>query len=99
MKIPHALVDTIREGRAFLFLGAGASIGVKGLNGAAPPDGNKLGRLIADKFLGGEEADQPLSVIAEFAISETDLVTGQRFVASRFAPVEPAECHELIPTV
>jgi hypothetical protein len=98
MDIPSALVESVREGRVFLFLGAGASIGAAAPDGSTPPNGPQLGKLLADKFLGGEDADQPLNIIAEYAVSETDLLTVQEFLRDIFSTFEPAGFHCLIPT-
>ena len=98
MNIPHALKETIREGYAVLFLGAGASIGAESDDGSEPPSGLKLAKLLSDRFLGGEDSDQPLSVVAEYSISETDPVTVQEYIRDEFAIYRPADFHRLIPT-
>ncbi len=98
MNIPPALKEAIREGRAVLFLGAGASDGAESPDGAAPPTGPKLAKMLSDRFLGGEDSGFALSVVAEYSISETDLVTVQEFIRDIFAKFNPAEFHRLIPT-
>ena len=98
MEIPHALKDSIRDGTAILFLGAGASVGA--LNGKREgiPLAPALAKLIADKFLGGAKADKTLSQVAEFAIHETDFPHVQQYIASILGDYEPADFHCLIPT-
>lgn len=98
MNIPHALKEAIREGRAVLFLGAGASLGADSKDGSQPPTGPQLSKMLSDRFLGGEDSDLPLSVVAEYSISETDLVTVQEFIRDIFAKYTPADFHRLIPT-
>ena len=98
MNIPPALKETIREGNVILFLGAGASIGATSPEGNKLPLGEELSNLLSKKFLGGEDADQPLAIVAEYAISETDLITVQRFIFDLFEPFKPADTHKLIPT-
>jgi len=84
IKIPHALKEAIREGRVVLFLGAGASIDALSNDGDNPPNGLQLGKLLSDHFLGGQDSDNPLSVVAEYSISETDLVRVQEFIRDIF---------------
>ena len=97
MDIPNILVDHIRDGKAVLFLGSGASRGALHSARLQPPIGDELSKIIADKFLGPEFYDRPLTQIAELAISETDLFTVQTFIASLFKEFNPAEFHKLIP--
>ncbi len=96
--IPHALKEAVREGQAVLFLGAGASIGAVSDDASTPPNGGQLAKMLSDRFLGGEDADNPLSVVAEYSISETDLVTVQEYIRDIFLRYEPADFHLLIPT-
>lgn len=97
MTLPKSLVDIIREGRAFLFLGAGASVGAIHPRGLNLLNGQQLAEKIATKFLGTEFKDRPLAQVAELAISESDLFTVQEFIASYFRDFKPADFHKLIP--
>jgi tetratricopeptide (TPR) repeat protein len=97
LQIPDALVTNVREGKAVLVLGAGASIGAVGPAGAKPPSGRELAGLLSDKFLGGKFRTEPLGVVSEYAISETSLTTVQDYIRSIFLPFEPAVFHRLIP--
>ena len=97
MTLSKAVVDIIREGRAFLFLGAGASRDSLHPKSIEPPNGQQLAELIADKFLGHEFRDRSLAQVAELAISECDLFTVQEFIASIFREFNPAEFHKLLP--
>ena len=81
-----------------MFLGAGASVGAKSAKGNNPPTSAELSKLLSKKFLGGVDADQPLSIVAEYAINETDLLTVQTYLRDLFAEFEPSEFHKLIPT-
>ena len=78
-------------------LGAGASIGAMGPNGQSSPSGPDLARLIAERFLPPEFADETLAVVSELAASEADLRTVQDFVGSVFEPLQPAPFHLLLP--
>jgi hypothetical protein len=54
MNIPAELVDAVSEGRAVLFLGAGASRGAKDEKGNDIPTATGLAELIVNRFLGAE---------------------------------------------
>jgi len=97
VELPDFLKTQIREGKVVLVLGAGASRGAVGTNGATPPDGAHLARLIAERFLGGKFGTSSLSQISEYAISESSLVDVQEFIRSIFESFEPANFHRLIP--
>ncbi len=95
--LPKPVVDLVREGRAFLFLGTGASIGAIHPKGINPPTGEKLAEIITEKFLGNEFKKHPLAQVAELAISEYDLITVQDYIASIYRDFNPADFHKLIP--
>ncbi len=92
--LPQTLVSSLREGRVVLFLGAGASVGAVHPVNSPVPKGAELGRLLAEKFLGTSYADRPLAHIAELAISESDLVTVQGFIADLFRLFDPTPFHK-----
>lgn len=98
MEIPHALKQAVREGKVVLFLGAGSSIGAFAADGSKPPQGDMLARMLSERFLGGEDSDQSLSVVSEYAISETDLITVQQYLRDIFDKFQPADFHLLLPT-
>ena len=98
MRIPPALTEQIREGNAILFLGAGASLGATTPEGKAIPNTKQLTVSLANRFLGGEDSDKPLSVVAELAISESDLTTVQQHIYELFRDVSPTSYHRLIPS-
>ena len=81
MEIPHILLDQIRSAQIVLFLGAGASRDALHKENKQPPIGQQLGDLLADKFLGDEFRGRPLAQVAELAISESDLITVQKFIS------------------
>lgn len=97
MDIPHFLQEQIQDGNVVLFLGSGAVIGAIHKTGMKPPIGNDLANLIATKFLGTEYLNKPLSYVSDIAISETDLVTVQEYIASIFMEFYPADFHKLVP--
>ena len=93
MEIPPALIRQVSEGKVVLVLGAGASIGAGHPPGRRAPVGQELAKLISQQFLGGAYDTQPLSTVAELAISETDLFTVQTFIRGIFEPFRPADFH------
>ena len=98
MEIPENLIDSVREGKVVLFLGAGASVGAKSAEGSEPPSGAELSNLLSKQFLGEEDADQQLNIVAEYAINETDMITVQTYLRDVFVGFQPSEFHKLIPT-
>ena len=91
MDIPHHLVEQIRSGKVVLFFGAGASMGATAhTSPTAPPSGYQLGRLLSEKFLGGDSIAKSLSLISEYCIAESDLRTVQRFIAEIFNRYTPS---------
>ncbi len=96
--VPAALLEKVRQGEVVLFLGAGAARGAQNKSGHSLPDGPGLAKLLADKFLGGEDATRPLAIVSELAISETDLLTVQQFVRDIFIEFQPTPFHKLLPT-
>ncbi len=93
MNIPDYLVSQVREGKAVLFLGAGASREATTASGIPGPTGRQLGDLIAKRFLGGKYSDHPLNQIAEYAVSESDLASVQEFIRGVVDPLQPTEAH------
>lgn len=98
MLIPHILSERTNSGKLLLFLGSGATKGAIHPRGSSPPDGQQLADMIARKFLGDDYVGKPLDHLSALAISETDLLTVQGFIASVFADFYPADFHKLIPT-
>ena len=98
MNIPYDLLRGVETGNVVLVLGAGASIGAQNENGGSPPTGAQLAQMLAARFLGGEHSDAPLPVVAELAISESDLTTVQEHIRHLFEGFQPASFHQLLPT-
>ncbi len=98
MSLPKVLVESIREGQVVLFLGAGASFGARHPNNLPVPTSSDLAGLLAARFLTPQFKSRPLPQVAELAISETDLLTVQEYVASLFRDFYPSESHLHLPT-
>lgn len=97
LELPGTLVEQVRQGQVVLLLGAGASFGAEGPDGFGAPSGEELGILLSDQFLDGQYKDRPLASIGELAVSESDLLTVQQFLADLLRPLDPANFHLLIP--
>jgi tetratricopeptide (TPR) repeat protein len=95
--IPQALLQNVRDGRAVLFLGAGATYGALHPDGRKAPIGSVLADELAEKFLGPSFKGRPLDQIAELAISETSLREVQGYIYEIFSKFSPASFHRLIP--
>lgn len=95
--IPPALIDAIKEQRAVLFLGAGASRHAKHPQGDQIPQGDRLRDLICDKLLGGKLKERPLTAVAALAANEAGLAAFQQYIHDLFMPFEPADFHLLMP--
>jgi len=98
MDIPQNLINQVRQGRAILFLGAGATKGARTIDGRDPPLGNGLRDRIAERFLTGDYSSESLAWVSELATSASDLSEVQDFIADQFRDLRPAEYHLLIPT-
>jgi len=96
--LPSPLTASIKEQRAILFLGAGASLGAVHPAGLAIPDAAQLRDLISDSFLNGKFKDRTLATVTEYAISETSLTQVHTVIADRFRDFGPADFHKIIPT-
>ena len=98
MLIPGHLLESVRTGKVVLVLGAGASVGAMTPNGEAAPTSVELASRLSAKFLGGAHSGDPLSIVAELAISESDLATVQDYIRTVFEDIYPAPFHGLLPT-
>lgn len=95
MDLPPDLINQVRQGRAVLFLGAGASSGSRSTEGNDPPLGNELRDRIAKRFLSGKFSSETLAWVAELASSASNLFDVQDFIADQFRDLKPAEYHHL----
>jgi hypothetical protein len=97
VNIPDYLITQIRDGNAVIFLGAGASREAMTTDGAKCPTTAALTTLLSQKFLGGKFANSSLSQAAEYAISESDLVTVQGYIRDLFIGLKPTSAHLKLP--
>ena len=98
LELPNALVDAVREERAVLFLGAGASRDALHPKNLPMPDAVGLRDFLSDSFFGGDLKTRNLAAVTDYAINERGLLTVQEVVAGLFREFEPADFHKLIPS-
>jgi tetratricopeptide (TPR) repeat protein len=96
--LPPALLSAIQEGRAVLFLGAGASRGACDANGSNIPDAKELSELITNEYLGDDYIGLDFRTTYDLACNQRDMRTVQKFVFDALNPYQPAPFHKLIPT-
>lgn len=97
-ELPRELVTAVQEGRAVLFLGAGASRGAINNMRQPIPDGAELANILMKEFLGDGYEGLDLRTVYDLACSERDVRTVQRKVFDILNPFQPADFHLLIPT-
>ncbi|GAA4647615.1 SIR2 family protein [Pontixanthobacter gangjinensis] len=95
--LPPMLIQTVRDQRAILFLGAGANYGAKHPKDKSVPVGDGLKELICDEFFGGRLKDKSLIAVSAMALSEAGFSKFQRFIRDIFEPYGPADYHLKIP--
>jgi tetratricopeptide (TPR) repeat protein len=96
-KLPRDLITAVAEGRAILFLGAGASRAATDCKGQEIPDARGLARKIAHAFLGKDYEDYDFLGAYDLACSVRDVRTVQKFIFDELSAFRPADFHLLIP--
>ena len=97
MDLPSSLLDAVKEQRAVLFLGTGASMRARHPANAAIPSGGSLKEQISDQFLGGALKNRSLQAVAAMAADEVGLIHLQKYIHDLFDPFTPADFHYLVP--
>ena len=95
IELPHILIEAIKDQRAVIVFGAGASMGCTNPSGVNPPSGNQLRDHLAKKFLGTEKESRDLATVAEMAIANG---AGQPAVfeeiSNLMSDFDPSEAHQ-----
>ncbi|MBO9587327.1 SIR2 family protein [Devosia sp.] len=97
--LPPQLSREVSEGRAVLFLGAGASFGAQDDRGNTIPLAGELGELLAREFLTSYDPSEPFSVIYDYCCSSADTRRVQSYLRKVLEPFQPASYHKLLPTL
>ena len=95
--IPPTVLGAIAEGRAILFLGAGASFDALLAGHPTCITTDKVKGMLSDRFLGGGFKDRSLVTVADFARNEGSLRDVQNSVREMFISLEPNSFHNLVP--
>jgi hypothetical protein len=98
LELPDDLVNAVQDGRAVLFLGAGASRGAKDSKGKVIPDGKELASILVKEYLGEEYKGLDFRTAYDLSCSVRDVRTVQRRIHEILDPFQPADFHELIAT-
>ncbi|MEY8099563.1 SIR2 family protein [Falsihalocynthiibacter sp. S25ZX9] len=93
VSIPNGLVDAMREQRAILFLGSGASLGSSTSDGRKMPSAGQLSGAIADEFLSSKFKKMDLMRVAELALSQAGTSVFYQWLREFFEPFCPTEAH------
>ena len=97
VKLPQNLVDAVREQRAVLFLGSGASLGSRNASGNVMPGAKSLTKALSDTFLSSRSAKEDLMVAAELAMSEAGTSKVNQWILELFESFEPTDAHLKLP--
>jgi hypothetical protein len=97
VQIPTLLADSVKNKRAILFLGAGASKEAKNAANQTPPDADQLRDILAARFFAQPMKARDVMAVAEMAIANS-AGTGLVFDAVRqaFESFQPSVAHKLI---
>jgi phage tail tape-measure protein len=76
VSLPKILTDSVREQRAVVFLGAGASAEASDSEGRHPPTATQLRAELGEKFLGKPFEGYDLMSVAEMAMASHGVWTG-----------------------
>jgi len=97
VEIPYLLSEAVKNGRAVLFLGAGASKECRNAKGEMPPDADQLRDIISLKYMGKMMPNRTVMTVAEMAIENgagSNLVF--ETVNTALQGFDTSEAHKLI---
>lgn len=95
--LSSGLLDAVREQRAVLFLGSGASLGAKDPNERTMPGSTQLARAMSERFLSGKYAKHDLMRVAELAASQGGRSAFNQWLHDFFTAFEPTDAHRKLP--
>jgi cold shock CspA family protein/tetratricopeptide (TPR) repeat protein len=95
LELPHVLTEAVKEGRAVIVFGAGASMECRSTDGRRPQSADELRDHLAAKFLGTKNEKRDLATVAEMAIN-AGAGEPQVFdeVARQFKDFKTSKAHE-----
>lgn len=69
LELPHVLTEAVKDGRAVIVFGAGASMECRSIDGRRPPSADELRDHLATTFLGTKNEKRDLATVAEMSIN------------------------------
>lgn len=96
--IPSTLIESMRNQRAVLFLGAGASMESVDKDGKHPPSGDQLRELLGSRFFGQPMLGYDLTLLSEMAIQAHGQALVFEYIRDILEPFEPSPAHHLVPS-
>ena len=99
ISMPATLIESMRNQRVVLFLGAGASKESVNDEGKRPPLANDLRELLGQKFFGDPMVDYDLTFLSEMAIQAHGQALVFEYIREILSPFTPSPAHFLIPTL
>ena len=91
------LIDSVKEGRAVLFLGAGASRGAAHPENKIIPDAATLANLLVEEFLPDRYRNTELRKVYDYACANRSVPAVQEFLYNLLVDFNPADFHISIP--
>lgn len=98
LELPEVLVNAVRNQRAILFLGAGASREGRDKDGKSAPMADELKTMLCQKFLSRDLPGYSLMAAAEMLYGMVGQTTVLEYLANILREFYPTEAHAKIPT-
>lgn len=95
----HPLIEAIRDHRASLFLGSGASFSATNVQNPAMsiPSTRELAKALSAQFLNGKFGEEEFRYVYDLACSEAGVRSVQKFVHDLLVDFWPSKIHLLLP--
>ena len=97
ISVPATLIESMRNQRVVLFLGAGASMESVNTEGERPPSADQLRQLLGQKFFGQPMDGYDLTFLSEMAIQAHGQALVFEYIKEILTLFPPSPAHFLIP--
>lgn len=97
LAVPATLIESVKEQRVVLFLGAGASLCCKTSDGRKAPRTEEIRKSLAQRFLGSAMDGYDLMTVAEMAIQSNSRAVVYEHVRNLLEALQPSDAHLLVP--
>lgn len=98
IELPPALIESVKNGRVVLFLGAGASMEAKTQQGASAPSAGSLAKSLQERFLGSSEPNPDLMFTADVTARTAGAHVVSEFIRATLSALEPSSAHMALPS-